>query len=275
MQFLLLGGMEIRATTASLSIAPKPRQVLALLALKANRVTFVEEIARELWGNQRPASYLTTLQTYIYQLRRLLDVPDSEIRIVTRPNGYMIEITEDAIDVHRFEHYVGEARMLLVDDAVAARELLDQAMCLWRGPAMADIECGEVLAGFVARLDEVRMDALEMSLEAGIRAGRHRELVGELKQLVRIHPFHEAFHAHLVLALALSGRRHEAITCFREICSVLRTELGIDPSPRLEDAFQLALRGGRVSASPSAAVPIQSRSRHPRAQVEQPRRQSG
>lgn len=242
MRFKVLGHLQVQGDGPMTLVAPKPRQVLAMLLLNANRVTFVNDIALELWGSRWPASYSATLQTYVYQIRRMLDVPDSCAEILTRPRGYLIRVPELSVDAWEFEWCVDSANRCLDTDRSRACELLDRALGLWGGPVLADIHCGDVLSGFVARLEEMRTLALELSVEAGLRSGRHRELVGSLKQLVRQHPYHEMFHAQLVRALALSGRRHEARQTFREVAAMLQTSLGVGPSQCLRDALQLTVQ---------------------------------
>lgn len=248
MEFALLGGLEVRGDDdRGCPSAPKQRQVLATLLLNPNRVTYVDTLATELWAGRPPESLLTTLQTYIYQLRRMLagssdpDVTGGAIALETRPQGYLLRVPAGSLDVEVFEAGVERARVLLDERPVEAARLLDEALALWRGPVLADVECGDVLSGHVARLDELRSYAVELSLEAGMRAGRHRELIGDLKRLVRTHPFHETYHAQLVRALALSGRRQEAVTAYRSVTALLRHELGVDPSECLEEAFRLVL----------------------------------
>lgn len=248
MEFSLLGGLDVHSTDGrGRPSAPKQRQVLAMLLLNPNRVTYVDSLVAELWGGCPPESVAGTLQTYIYQLRRLLgrstdpDVVAGTVTIETRPQGYLLRVPAGAVDVERFEDGVERARALLDAHPREAGRLLDEALARWRGPVLADVERGDVLAGHVARLDELRLCAVELSLEAGMRAGRHRELIGDLKRLVHTHPFHETYHAQLVRALALSGRRQEAVDAYRAVSALLRGELGVDPSPALEEAFRSAL----------------------------------
>jgi SARP family transcriptional regulator, regulator of embCAB operon len=245
-EFAMIGGLRVVAGDREVTLAPKPRHVLATLLMNVNNVTYVDDIATELWGPDRPVSSSTTMQTYVYQLRRVLD--PLGIAITTRPSGYLLEADEGSIDVHEFERRVRAARAALPDDPAGSAELLAAAEALWRGPVLAGIDCGEVLGGHVARLEEMHLDAIELSTEAGLRSGRHRELVAELKRLVRQHPFHEAFHAQLIRALSMSGRRQEAILAYRDVRELLHRKLGIDPSNLLEDAVLDALQGGAPPA---------------------------
>jgi SARP family transcriptional regulator, regulator of embCAB operon len=258
-EFSLLGGLEVHSVDGrGRPTAPKQRQVLAMLLLNPNRVTYVDSLISELWGDRPPESMSGTLQTYVYQLRRLLgrsadpDVLSGAVAIETRPQGYLLHVPAGAVDVQVVELAVERARALLDDDrAPDAARLLEDALGRWRGPVLADVDRGEVLAGHVARLDEVRQCAVELSIEAGMRAGRHRELIGDLKRLVHTHPFHENYHAQLVRALALAGRRQEAVDAYRAVRALLCGELGVDPSPCLEDAFRTALGAAPLRTAPA------------------------
>ncbi|WET76803.1 AfsR/SARP family transcriptional regulator [Amycolatopsis sp. QT-25] len=243
--------MEIRSgERGGIPSAPKQRQVLAMLLLNANKVTYVGDLSDELWGGRPPASMHTTLQTYVYQLRRRLEGPSRRTTIVTRPLGYMLNVPDGSIDVVEFQTKIEQAARCLEAEPEVAADLLESALRLWRGPALADVVCGTVLTGYVTQLDELKICATELLIEARMSTGHYRELVAELKRLVHMHPFHENFHAQLVRALSMSGRRQEAITAYRAVRSLLRSELGIDPSPCLDDALQLALHGPRWRETP-------------------------
>lgn len=260
MDFTLLGGMEIRSDErGGIPSAPKQRQVLAMLLLNANKVTYVDELSDELWGDRPPVSRHTTLQTYVYQLRRRLESPSRRTTIVTRPLGYMLQVPDGSIDVLEFQAKIEQAARRLEFEPDVAAELLEGALSLWRGPALADVVCGSVLTGYVTQLDELRICATELLIEARMNTGHYRELVAELKRLVHTYPFHENFHAQLVRALSMSGRRQEAIAAYRSVRSMLRSELGIDPSPCLDEALQLALNGPRPADFPPVPMVRQER----------------
>lgn len=246
MYFRLLGSMEIGEKNAKASpSAAKQRQVLALLALNVNRVTYVETIAEELWGTEPPASMTATIQTYIYQLRRLLMTRGGRPTdpIETRAQGYLLRAEPSEVDVEVFEDLVRRSRNCLQDLPAASAALLSEAFSLWRGPALADVPRGPVLTRTAVRLDELRMNALELGIEARLRIGRHRELVGELKSLVLIHPFNELLHGQLMRALALCGRRHEALDVYRQMRDRLHEELGLEPSAELRRIHRDVLEG--------------------------------
>jgi DNA-binding SARP family transcriptional activator len=177
---------------------------------------------------------LTTLQTYIYQLRRLLG-PAEESVLVTRPAGYLLRVESGAVDLERFERLVQEGHAALdAGDAAHALQILREALAQWRGPALADVVAGPFLSAQAARLEESRISALEQRIDAELQLGLHRELIGELKSLVVAHPLRERYHAQLMVALYRSGRRVEALESYQRLRTVFVDELGLEPSPELQ-----------------------------------------
>lgn len=227
--------------------AAKVRQVLALLLLRANQVVSLDSIIEELWGDRPPRSAVTTTQTYIYQIRRLLDraggAEHDEQTVRTVPPGYGFSVGPGQLDSWEFEQCVDRARTLLDEGRVdAAAPLLARARSMWTGPVLADVCQGPVLRRYAARLEEKRNLAQELSLSVDMRLGRHRELVPELKSLVMANPFHEWLHAQLMIALQRSGRRAEALAAFRDARRLLNDQLGIEPSGDLQRIHQDILK---------------------------------
>lgn len=234
---LLLNCGDVPATPT----APKSRSVLAALLLNANRTVPVPVLIEELWGDMPPASVLTTLQTYILNLRKLLGralaVPAprvAETVLVTRPGGYLFRSIADYFDLRDYERLAMDGRdALAAGDNTKAADLLTSAQALWRGRALADVRPGRVLEPEIRRLEESRLTTVEQSIEARLRLGRHQELLAELSGLVAEHPLHENLHAQLMLALHRSGRRQEALRVFQRLHAGLRSELGLETSRRL------------------------------------------
>jgi DNA-binding SARP family transcriptional activator len=245
MRFRVLGTLDVgdgnRICTPT---APKLRRVLGLLLLHANQVVSTQSLIEELWEEQPPVSALTTIQTYIYQLRKILDVrwlsdcqddARPERILLTKPLGYCLQVEPDKLDLYRFEHlYELGQKALNNGDIELASSTLRQALALWRGPALADIAAGPLLQARITALEERRLDALEQRIEADLQLGRHRQLIGELKALVAVHPLHEWFHAQLMRTLYRSGRRAEALGVYQGLRRVLNDELGLEPSPDLQ-----------------------------------------
>lgn len=228
---------------------PKMRSVLALLVLNANRVVRVNAMIEELWGEEPPRSAITTVQTYVYHLRRLfraeqLDQPGRQL-LATKQPGYLLRIEPAQVDAEVFECLVRKGRSHLeMDEPGQAATMLEEALAMWTGPALADVPVGSALEAHAISLEERRISALELRIEADIRLGRYRELVAELRLLVRAHPLNEWFHGQLIRVLALSGRRGEALQAYQNLRTVLREELGVDPSPALQRLQQQLLSAG-------------------------------
>ncbi|HEY8473180.1 MAG TPA: AfsR/SARP family transcriptional regulator [Natronosporangium sp.] len=229
--------------------APKPRSVLALLLLQANQPVPVPDLIQELWGDQPPASALTTLQTYILQLRKrfreALGLPTATVAstvLVTVPGGYQFRSTSDDFDLPRYQQLAADGRRELAagNDALAA-DLLLQAQSLWRGPALADVPAGPVLQPQLKRLQESLLTTLEQGIEARLRLGRHQEVLSELAGLTAQYPLHENLHAMFMVALHRSGRRQEALRVFQQLRTTMIEELGLEPSKQLQLLQQAVL----------------------------------
>src|SRR5256714_1469762 len=267
MEFRILGPMEGTAETGDVTpTAPKVRQVLALLLLRCNGLVQTGEFIDELWGECPPRSALSTLQTYIYKLRKVLldETPGggahgSEEMLRTKPSGYILKVLRDSVDVGRFERRAEEgAQALEENEPERAAAALSQALTVWRGPALADVSAGELLGAYATRLEESRMRALELRIEADLQLGRHHSIVGELKMLTATHRLHEGLHAKLMLALHRSGRRYEALNVYRQLREVLIEDLGLEPSPALNRIHRALLASDpALDAKPreKAAVP--------------------
>ncbi|MDQ0757412.1 AfsR/SARP family transcriptional regulator [Streptomyces canus] len=250
MEIQVLGPLS--ATVNGDSIVPtagKPRQVLGLLALYPGRVVPVSTLMEEIWGTELPQSAMTTLQTYIMQLRRCIgsamgsDAPGAAKKILaTRHGGYMLRIPPESVDVHTYERLAaaGQEAFERVDDARAAR-CYRQALALWQGPALVDVRRGPVLGIEVTRLEESRLMITERRIDADLRLGRHAELIAELTDLIARHSHHEGLHAQAMVALYRSGRQASALTVYRRLREGLIEELGVEPSPQLQRLHQAML----------------------------------
>jgi DNA-binding SARP family transcriptional activator len=244
MKFRLLGPMEVvNGASELVPTAPKLRAVLALLVLRHGRLVQINELIDELWGEEPPVSALPTVQTYIYKLRKIFSSGGfGEDMLLTKPYGYVLNASPEDVDVARFETLGDEGRLALeASDPERASLLLSQALSLWRGHALADVGAGGILSAQVTRLEEKRLRALELRLDADLALGRHQTLISELKALTPEHPLHEGFHAKLMIALHRSGRRCEALEIYRRLRGVLIEELGLEPSAKLRELHQALL----------------------------------
>lgn len=248
-RFNILGNLEVvhdgRCMTPS---PPKVRSVLALLVVRANQVVHPDSLIEELWGQSPPKSAMTTLQTYIYHLRKIfaegqLTAAYGEELLVTRLPGYILRIPKHGLDAEVFDRLVREGQDQLRRGCHArAARLLQEALSLWTGSALANVPLGSELEAYAVALEERRMHALELRIQADMELGRHRELIGELRMLTAAYPFNEWFSSQLITALAQTGRRSDALHAYQKMRAVLRSELGLEPSPDLERAQRDVLR---------------------------------
>jgi DNA-binding SARP family transcriptional activator len=235
-EFRILGPLEARMGGRPLELGgPRQRSVLSVLLLHAGAAVPAGALIDEVWGGEPPETATNLLQGYVSDLRKALgrDV------IVTRGRGYAIEVDPPALDLHRFEQLVREAVGAAPE---VAADLLQRALALWRGPAFADLVEEPFARAAGGRLEELRLAALERRLEIELALGRHRELVGELEQLVREYPLRERPRAMLMLALYRCGRQADALEAYRAARRVLVEELGIEPVRALRELEQAILR---------------------------------
>jgi DNA-binding SARP family transcriptional activator len=250
LRFNILGPLEVldgdRVVTPT---PPKVRRVLALLLLRANQVVPIDALIEELWGEAPPPSAVTTTQTYIYQLRKALHgLPVTETGdewLLTKPPGYLMRFPAPQLDAHTFQALSRQGRLLLeTGDPAEASVVLRHALDLWTGPSLANVTAGRLLEAQVVHLEEQRLRTLELRIQADAEMGRHRELIGELRGLVRSHPLNEWFHGQLILALSRCGRRSEALQAYQDLRHVLNEQLGLDPQPELQRLQREVLGSG-------------------------------
>ncbi len=242
MELMILGPLKLsnegRVATPT---APKPRSVLGLLLLNADQTVQVSALIRDLWGASPPVSAVTTLQTYILQLRKclgqLLGISVSEVArhlLITVPEGYLLRTTSAEFDRRTFEHLAAAGRSALAaGDNFEAAALFSRACGLWRGPALADVRAGSVTEAQLMALEQVRLNTLEQYVDARMRLGQHQDVLAELTLLVAEHGLNENFCAQLMVALHRSGRRREALSVFHQLRTAMIEELGLEPSKRL------------------------------------------
>lgn len=270
MQVGLLGPLTLRRGGALITpSAPKLRQVLSLLVLQANSVTRVDQLVEELWEESPPPSALTTVQTYIYQLRKLLRLADKapttgrgradEVPVLlSHPGGYILQLRSLMdIDAYMFEQLAEKGRQELLSGQIAtAADTLRVALGLWRGAVLEGVSTGPLLYAQVARLAERRRTVLGLRIEADLQLGRHQEITGELASLVSSEPTREDFSAKLMLALYRCGRRADALQVYQRIRNTLVEELGLDPAAELQKLHQLMLAADPELDAPPADTTV-------------------
>jgi YVTN family beta-propeller protein len=238
-EFGILGPLEVSRSGRVVPLGgPRQRAVLALLLLEANRVVSMDRLAEDVWGGDPPEGWVTTVQTYIFHLRRALE-PDRARGVaggvlVTRNHGYLLFVNREHLDAALFQDGFTAGRAALEAGRYAeASETLRQALDLWRSPVLADLADYAFIRPEAARLDELRLAALEARIDADLALGRHDALTAELEQLVAEHPLRERLHGQLMLALYRCGRQAEALAAYRRARDLLAGELGIDPGEPL------------------------------------------
>jgi DNA-binding SARP family transcriptional activator len=240
MEFRILGPLEVWDGGGEVSLGGrKPRALLAVLLLHPNEVVSAERLIDELWGEDSRERAAAALRVNVSRLRKAL----SQDVLTTRSPGYVVQIGPDELDLHRFERLVDEGRSLLARGLTAdASRRLQDALSLWRGPPLADFAYESFARTAIARLEEVRLAAVELQIEADLALGRHDELVGELETLVAEHPLRERLRRYLMTALYRSGRQAEALDAYQAARRALVDELGIEPSAALHELERLILR---------------------------------
>ncbi|MEU5543778.1 BTAD domain-containing putative transcriptional regulator [Streptomyces sioyaensis] len=266
MHVKVLGEFEVlRSGVRVTPAAPKLRRVFALLAVEANRAVHTDQLIEELWDDRPPLSAVTTLQTYIYQLRKHLNWSEAatgdacgsgvKVTLRTTPGGYMLTLPDDALDAVEFEKLAALGReQLMAGNFERASLVLRQALDLWTSRAFGAVSPGPLLHAHMVRLEELRKLALGHRLEADLQLGRHIDLIGELTTLVAQQPTHEGFQAKLMLGLYRAGRRAEALQAYQRARTALAAELGLEPSAELRRLHQAMLTADPCLDAPADAT---------------------
>ena len=247
MEFQILGPLEVRHEGTQVALgAAKQRALLAILLVHANELVSSDRLIEELWP-QPPETAANTLQVYVGKLRKALEPERTRGApgelLLTRAPGYMLRVEPDELDADRFERLLSEGRTAREanDHATAARRL-HEALELWRGPALADFTYDPFAQAEIARLEELRLDAIEERIEADLALGKAADLVGQLEALISDHPLRERLRGQLMLALYRSGRQADALEVYRQTRETLDEELGLAPSRPLQRLQTAILR---------------------------------
>ena len=256
MEFRILGPLEVVEGDRVVALGSgKARALLAVLLLHANEVVPSERLIEELWGDAAPVTVAKSVQTYVSHLRRALHGEQGDNGadglLVTRAGGYVLRLEPGQLDLARFERLVREGRRALeVGEPEQAAESLREALALWRGPPLVDFSYEPFAQQEIARLEELRMAALEERIEADLALSRHAQLTAELETLVAAQPLRERLRGQLMLALYRCDRQVEALEVFRHGRERLVEELGLQPSPALQRLEQAILtHSGELAAA--------------------------
>jgi DNA-binding SARP family transcriptional activator len=235
-EFRVLGELEARHDGQAIPLgAHQQRAVLAILVLHAGEVVSADRLMDELWGDEPPARAAKTVQVYVSRLRKALTAAcgTGADPIVTRDHGYVLQVDPGQVDAREFERLLASGRRAFAEGAFApAAERLGAALALWRGPPLADFTFDAWAGGEIARLEELRLEALEIRIDADLELGRHRALVAELETLSVSNPLRERVGGQLMLALYRCGRQSEALPSSRTRGGRWSTSSALSPAWR-------------------------------------------
>ena len=245
MEFRILGPFEVEDGRPIPLGGAKQRSLLVLLLLARGRPVSTDRLIDEIWDGRPPATALKSVQVSIARLRKAL----GDGRLVTHERGYELLVEPGEVDADRFDELVRAASGATPEQAAAD---LREALALFRGEPLADLQLEPWARGEIARLDERRLAALEARVDADLALGCERELVPELEELVAEQPFREHLLEQLVLALYRCGRQADALDAYRRGATRLRGELGLEPGRPLQELEQGILRQDPALDSPRA-----------------------
>ena len=249
MDFRLLGPLEVTRDGRVLQLGrAKERALLAVLLLHANQVVSSDMLTDRLWGDDPPATAGKALQVYVSRLRQALGAD----ALVTRAPGYFVSVAPGQLDLHRFEELVTQAQGA---EPATASALLREALSMWRGAPLGDFAYEAFAQAEIARLEELRLGAIEQRIEADLALGRQSELVAEVERLVTEHPLRERLRGQLMLALYRSGRQADALERFQALRRLLDEELGLEPGEQLKQLQKAILAHDTSLDAPARAEP--------------------
>jgi DNA-binding SARP family transcriptional activator/tetratricopeptide (TPR) repeat protein len=251
-EFCLLGPLLVRRGGVRVPVAPgKQRAVLAALLLSADRVVSCDELTEVLWGSAPPPSARVAVQNHVMRLRKALG---DGAQISTHPHGYEIRVEAGDLDVSRFEAHLAASRAAARDgswDAAAGEARA--GLALWRGEPLADVKSDLLATRDIPRLVELRLQAVEVLLDADLRLGRQAEVITEVQRLVAAHPLRERLHGLLMRALYRDGRQAEALAAYARARQILVDELGTEPGAGLRELHRQILTGDPALDPPGPA----------------------
>lgn len=230
----VLGRLEARIDGAPIALGGgKQRAVLAVLLLHADETVSVERLVDEVWGDSPPPSALHSLEVYVSRLRQLFAGHGTSL--TRRGAGYTLELGGGTLDFQRFTALQSETELAFeAGDYVRASHLAGEALSLWQGPALPDVQLASAGRAATERLEELRLRTFELRFDTELALGRHQAVVGELQALVAQSPYRERFVAQLMLALYRSGRHAEALAVYEQTRLRLDDDLGLQPSAELQ-----------------------------------------
>jgi DNA-binding SARP family transcriptional activator len=264
LRYAILGPIELRAGERGSSLAgPREVALLAALLVNADSALSSDQLIDAVWGGMAPQGALKRLQVAIARLRRKLDGDGDGTRdgsvLRTVPGGYLLAVAPGELDADVFESLVEEGRHAMHRGATRhARDLLAEALALWRGPALANVAYKDFAQLAIRRLTELRLAALETRIDVDLELGNHGALIAELEEVCAEHPQRERLAGQLMVALYRCGRQADALDVFSRARAYLTGELGLEPGPGLQ-----ALQRQILEHAPALAVPADGGRREP------------
>src|SRR5579875_1750763 len=238
MRYEILGPLRVTDRGRSSFIGPqKVEVVLAALLIRSDQVVTIEQLVDEIWSEKAPRRAVAGIHVYISQLRKFLNHHGQmDNPISTRYPGYILRIGPDEFDLWDYERLMNLGRAYAREGShQEAVDCLGDALSLWRGPVLDRARHGPIVEGFVVRINEARLECVEMLMDSSLMLGRHRELIGELYALTAEYPLREMFYRQLMLALYRSERQADALQVYQRARQRLQDELGLEPCRTLRE----------------------------------------
>jgi DNA-binding SARP family transcriptional activator/tetratricopeptide (TPR) repeat protein len=266
LEFRLLGTVEAEYEGRPLDLGRRrERCLLGILLLELAKPVPVERLVDLLWDDDPPDAAIAQLRVNVSRIRarfrtyRADDTGGTGFQIVTRGNTYMAIVDPDSVDLHRFRALVDRART--ITDPAQRAAVLETALGLWRGPVLGDVASHRLRERITAGFEEMHLSAVELLLEAKLAAGRHRELIGRLVELVDQYPLRQRLVGLLMLALYRDRRQPEAIAAYERLRGRLAEELGLDPDEDTRRLHEAILRADPAldfsrQLTPPAQLPV-------------------